>query len=88
MTSRLIARVMTWANRGANTIDSLLARRRGEPLPGSRARDDYIVGGLGLVSLILPACVVAVWRRTTPLAVLRDFNSFSKSFQERSRTSS
>jgi AhpD family alkylhydroperoxidase len=77
----MIARVMTWANRGANTIDSVLARRRGEPRPQSRARDDYTVGGLGLVALILPACVVAGWRRTTPLGVLRDFNSFSKSFQ-------
>ncbi len=84
----LISRVMTWANRAANTIDSLLARRRGEPLPESRARDDYIVGGLGLVALILPACVVAGWRRTTPLGVLRDFTSFSKSFQERRAASS
>ena len=84
----MIARVMTWANRAANTIDSLLARRRGEPLPNRRARDDYIVGGLGLLALIIPACVVAGWRRTTPLGVMRDFTSFSESFLERNAASS
>ena len=84
----MIARVMTWANRAANTIDSLLARRRGEPLPNRRARDDYIVGGFGLLALIIPACVVAGWRRTTPLGVMRDFTSFSESFLERNAASS
>jgi AhpD family alkylhydroperoxidase len=77
-----IARGMTWANRIGNTVDSLLARRRGEPLLGSRARDDYLVGGLGLVAAIPPALFVAVWRHESPLGVLRDFNAFSKGLEE------
>ena len=77
-----IARVMAFANRAANTIDSLLARRRGEPWPDTRALDDYLLGGLGIASMILPAVMIAGWRRTSPLAVVRDFNAFSKRYDD------
>ena len=80
-----VARAMAWANRLGNTLDSLVGRRRGEPFPGSRARDEIIVGGIAVITLGPPAVLVAR-RRGTPLReVLRDFDSFSKGFEHELR---
>ena len=38
----LVTTVMTVANRSANTVDALLARLRGRPVPGSRLLDELL----------------------------------------------
>jgi AhpD family alkylhydroperoxidase len=66
-----VARVMTVANRVANTLNALPDRRRGEPIPGSRLADELIINFLFLPGAWLGTLVAAVRQRKSPFAVWR-----------------
>jgi len=68
-----VARVMTVANRCANTLDALLSRRRGVASGHSRPVDEWVIGaGFFLVYPVMMG-VLAVMQRRSPLSVYRDF---------------
>jgi hypothetical protein len=46
----LVARLMDIGNRGGNTFEALLSRRRGVPAPGSRLFDELVLSAVFLVS--------------------------------------
>lgn len=66
-----VARVMTVANRVANTLNALSDRRRGDPIPGSRLADELIINLLFLPGAWLGTLVAAVRQRKSPFAVWR-----------------
>lgn len=70
-----VARVMTVANRIANTLNALPARRRGNPLPGSRLGDELVINLLFLPGAWLGTLVAATRQRRSPLAVWRQARS-------------
>jgi AhpD family alkylhydroperoxidase len=68
-----VARVMTVANRSANTLDALLSRRKGVPSGHSRLLDEMVIGaGFSLVYPVMMV-VLAVMQRRSPVSVYRDF---------------
>ncbi len=66
-----VARVMTVANRIANTLNALPDRLRGQPVPGSRLFDELVINLLFLPGAWLGTLVAAVRQRKSPLAVWR-----------------
>jgi AhpD family alkylhydroperoxidase len=66
-----VARVMTVANRIANTLNALSDRRRGNPIPGSRLPDELVINFLFLPGAWLGTLVAAVRQRKSPFAVWR-----------------
>jgi AhpD family alkylhydroperoxidase len=66
-----VARVMTVANRIANTLNALSDRRRGHPVPGSRLFDELLINFMFLPGAWLGTLVAAVRQRKSPFAVWR-----------------
>jgi AhpD family alkylhydroperoxidase len=66
-----VARVMTVANRVANTLNALSDRRRGRPVPGSRLADEIVINVLFLPGAWLGTLIAAVRQRKSPFAVWR-----------------
>ena len=66
-----VARVMTVANRIANTLNALPDRWRGRPVPESRLLDELVINILFLPGAWLGTLVAAVRQRKSPFAVWR-----------------
>ena len=66
-----VARVMTVANRIANTLNALPDRVRGHPVPGSRLFDEVAVSLLFLPGAWLGTLIAAVRQRKSPFTVWR-----------------
>lgn len=66
-----VARVMTVANRIANTLNALPDRWRGQPVPESRVFDELVINLLFLPGAWLGTLVAAVRQRKSPFAVWR-----------------
>jgi len=66
-----VARVMTMANRIANTLNALPDRRRGNPVPDSRLLDELVINFLFLPGAWLGTLVAAARQRKSPFAVWR-----------------
>jgi hypothetical protein len=66
---------MTVANRIANTLNALPARRRGDPVPGSRLADELAINLLFLPGAWLGTLIAAARQRKSPLAVWRQARS-------------
>jgi len=75
------ARFMTLANRSANTLDALLARLQGRPLPGSTLPSDLAIGLPVVGAVALAAGALGPWLGSTPWAFAREFRAFSKEFR-------
>ncbi len=56
----LVTRIMTFANRSANTFDALLGRLRGRPVPGSRLPDELMIGTIVAFSIPPVAAYLAL----------------------------
>ena len=70
-----VARVMTVANRIANTLNALPARRRGDPVPGSTLGDELVINLLFLPGAWLGTLIAAIRQRKSPWAVWRQARS-------------
>ncbi len=70
-----IARVMTVANRVANTLNALADRRRGNPVPGSRLADELVINLLFLPGAWLGTLIAAMRQRKSPFVVWRQARS-------------
>lgn len=82
----LVAQVMTIANRSANTLDALLSRFKRAPAAGSRAFDELLIAALVVIVIIAVTPLTMRNRGSgTPLALLREFRSFSKDFERSKR---
>jgi AhpD family alkylhydroperoxidase len=66
-----VARVMTVANRVANTLNALSDRVRGRPVPGSRLADELVINVFLLPGAWLGTLVAAIRQRKSPWAVWR-----------------
>jgi AhpD family alkylhydroperoxidase len=66
-----VARVMTVANRIANTLNALPDRWRGRPAPESRLFDELVINFLFLPGAWLGTLVAATRQRKSPFAVWR-----------------
>lgn len=71
-----VARVMTVANRVANTLNALPDRWRGAPVPGSRLADELVINFLFLPGAWLGTLIAAARQRKSPIAVWRQARSF------------
>ena len=72
-----VARVMTVANRVANTLNALSDRRRGRPIPGSRLPDELLINFLFLPGAWLGTLVAALRQRKSPFAVWRQARGYT-----------
>ncbi|MBW2507188.1 MAG: carboxymuconolactone decarboxylase family protein [Deltaproteobacteria bacterium] len=72
-----VARVMTVANRVANSLNALSDRLRGKPIPGSRLRDELMINLLFLPGAWLGTLIAAARQRKSPLAVWRQARGYS-----------
>ncbi len=70
-----IARVMTVANRVANTLNALTDRRRGDPVPASRLADELVINLLFLPGAWLGTLIAAMRQRKSPFVVWRQARS-------------
>ena len=77
-----VARVMTVANRIANTLNALPDRLRGHPVPGSRLPDEVLINVLFLPGAWLGTLVAAMRQRKSPFEVWRQ----ARGRTERTRT--
>lgn len=66
-----VARVMTVANRIANTLNALPDRWHGKPVPESRIFDELVINFLFLPGAWLGTLVAATRQRKSPFAVWR-----------------
>lgn len=66
-----VARVMTMANRIANTLNALPDRWRGHPVPGSRLPDELVINFFFLPAAWVGTIVAAVRQKKSPFAVWR-----------------
>lgn len=71
-----VARVMTVANRIANTLNALPDRLRGTPVSGSRLADELFINFMFLPGAWLGTLVAAARQRKSPFAVWRQARSF------------
>jgi hypothetical protein len=71
-----VARVMTVANRIANTLNALPDRLRGNPVPDSRLFDELFINFMFLPGAWLGTLVAAARQRKSPFAVWRQARSF------------
>lgn len=67
-----VARVMTVANRIANTLNALPDRRRGRPVADSRLLDELVLNFLFLPGAWMGTLVAAARQKKSPFAVWRD----------------
>lgn len=67
-----VARVMTVANRIANTLNALSDRRRGYPIPGSRLGDELVISLLFFPGAWLGTLVAALRQRKSPFVVWKN----------------
>lgn len=74
----LVARVMTVMNLSGNTVDALLSRFRGAPSDHSRLLDELFIALLFLGVAPPVAVLLAIWKRKSPLGLLREFLDFSR----------
>lgn len=74
------ARFMTLANRAGNTLDALLARLQGQPVPGSTLPSDLAIGLPAAALVPTVGAALAPWFGRTPWAFAREFSAFSKGF--------
>lgn len=72
-----VVRAMVLANLSGNTVDGLLSRFRGKPAEGSRLLDELFISAIWMAVAPWVALILAVWRRQSPPALLRDFRDFS-----------
>ena len=72
-----VARVMTVANRIANSLNALSDRRRGRPVPGSRLGDELLINLLFLPGAWLGTLIAAARQRKSPLAVWRQARGYT-----------
>ena len=72
-----VARVMTLANRVANTLNALPDRVRGNPVPGSRLFDELLINLMFLPGAWLGTLVAAARQRKSPFAVWRQARGFN-----------
>ena len=70
-----VARVMTVANRIANTLNALPDRQRGNPVPGSKLVDELVISLLFLPGAWLGTLIAAIRQRKSPRAVWRQARS-------------
>jgi len=75
------ARFMTLANRSGNTLDALLDRLHGHPLPGSTLASDLAIGLPAAAVVPIVGAFLAPWFGRTPWAFAREFGAFSKGFR-------
>jgi AhpD family alkylhydroperoxidase len=75
------ARFMTLANRAGNTLDALLARLQGQPVPGSTLPSDLAIGLPTAAIVPVVGAALAPWFGRTPWAFAREFMAFSKGFR-------
>ncbi len=68
----VVARVMTVANRIANTLNALSDRRHGRPIPGSRLGDELVINLLFLPGAWLGTLVAALRQRKSPFVVWKN----------------
>lgn len=73
-----VARVMTVANRVANTLNALSDRLRGHPVPGSRLADELVINLLLLPGAWLGTLIAAVRQRKSPVEVWRQARGFGE----------
>ncbi|MGY1989155.1 carboxymuconolactone decarboxylase family protein [Mycolicibacterium fortuitum] len=73
-----IARIMTIFNRSANTFDALLARISGEPVEGSRLRDELVVSMFAWTVTLPMVLAISLIRRESPSHVMRRFRHSSR----------
>jgi len=71
-----VARVMTVANRIANTLNALSDRWRGAPVPGSRLPDELLINLLFLPGAWLGTLVAAARQKKSPFTVWRQARGF------------
>ena len=72
-----VARVMTVANRIANTLNALSDRRRGRPIPGSQLPDELLINLLFLPGAWLGTLIAAFRQRKSPFAVWRQARGYA-----------
>jgi AhpD family alkylhydroperoxidase len=77
----VVARVMTFSNRSANTFDALLSRFKGVPAAGSRVLDELLISFFVLLVVPVVAARMAMWRKVSPLRILREFRKFSRDLE-------
>ncbi len=75
-----VARVMTVANRCANTVDAFLSRCKGSPSSHSRLVDELVIGSGFLLVYPLMMVVLALMQKRSPLSVFRDFAGSQEEF--------
>ena len=73
-----VARVMTVANRIANTLNALSDRMRGRPVPGSRLADEIFINVAFLPGAWLGTLIAALRQRKSPRAVWRAARGLSE----------
>jgi len=71
-----VARVMTVANRVANTLNALSDRLRGRPVPGSRLPDELVINVLLLPGAWLGVVFAAVRQSKSPFAIWRQARGY------------
>lgn len=77
-----VVKVMTVMNLSGNTVDALLSRLRGEPAEDSGLLDELFITALFMGVAPFVAIMLAVWRRQSPPALLRDFQEFSRELEQ------
>jgi AhpD family alkylhydroperoxidase len=77
----IVARVMTFSNLSANTLDALASRLKGAPAEGRRLLDELVISFL--VLLVFPVVIarMAMWKRASPFTLLREFRRFSRGLE-------
>jgi AhpD family alkylhydroperoxidase len=71
-----VARVMTVANRVANTLNALSDRLRGRAVPGSRLADELVINVLLLPAAWLGTLVAAARQRKSPFELWRQARGY------------
>jgi AhpD family alkylhydroperoxidase len=81
----VVARAMAVANRSANTLDALSARRNGNPAEGSRLLDELVISAFTVLMIIAVAPRLMRYRKTSFRGVLIDLKEFSVEFEHKPR---
>ena len=71
-----VSRVMTVANRVANTLNALSDRLRGNPVPGSKLADELVINVLLLPAAWLGVVVAAIRQRKSPFVLWRQARGY------------
>lgn len=76
-------RAMRLMNLSGNTVDALMARRRGMRAPGGRLADELAVAAVLIPTLGLGVLIGAIVKRRSPIAVWTSFQAFSSEMEDR-----